>query len=100
MRRATSGSRWDRVGHATTVGLAFGPFALLFSVWIPSLALILGTIAIVAGSLDARGGSGRRVRFARLAIGLGILAIVATAFVVIVSTPSGATNGTSGPAPA
>jgi hypothetical protein len=37
------------------------------------------------------------VRFARLAIGLGILAIVATAFVVIVSTPSGATNGTSVP---
>lgn len=92
MAASTRRSRWEGIGHATTLGLAFAPFALLFSIWIPSFALIFGTIAIAAGSVDFRWASGRRARFGLVPIGLGILAIVVTLIVVAVSTTSPASG--------
>jgi hypothetical protein len=92
-------SRWH-IGHATAVGLAFVPFALVFTIWIPSLALIFGSVAVAAGALDVRWASGRRARFGLLSIGLGILAIVVTLIVVVVTSTgptSGAANTTVSP---
>ena len=79
-------SRWADVGHATVIGLAFAPFALLFAVWIPSLALVFGSAAVAAGCFDVRWSSGRRTRFALLAVGSGLLAIMLTMIVVVVTT--------------
>jgi hypothetical protein len=94
MADSTRRSRWEGIGHATTLGLAFAPFALLFSIWIPSFALIFGTVAVAAGSVDFRWASGRRARFGLVPIGLGILAIVVTLIVVATTTSptSGAAN--------
>ncbi len=94
MADSTRRSRWEGIGHATTLGLAFAPFALLFSIWIPSFALIFGTVAAAAGSVDFRWASGRRARFGLVPIGLGILAIVVTLIVVATTTSptSGAAN--------
>jgi enoyl-CoA hydratase/carnithine racemase len=88
-------SRWEGIGHATTLGLTFAPFALLFSIWMPSVALIFGTAAIAAGSVDFRWASGRQARFGLVPIGLGILAVVVTLVVVALTTTgpaSGVTN--------
>ena len=92
MAASTRRSRWEGIGHATALGLAFAPFALLFTIWIPSFALIFGAVAVAAGSIDLRWASGRQVRFGLLPIGLGILAIVVTLIVVVVTT--GSSTGT------
>jgi hypothetical protein len=86
MTVSTRRSRLEGIGFATTLGLAFVPFAFLFSIWIPSFALIFAAVAIAAGSVDFRWASGRRARFGLVPIGLGILAIVITLIVVAVST--------------
>jgi hypothetical protein len=101
MGAATGGSRWDDVGRPTAVGLALAPFALLFTIWIPSFALIFGSAAVAAGALDVRWASGRRARFGLLPIGLGILAIVVTLIVVAITTTdpaSGTANTVVSPA--
>jgi hypothetical protein len=95
MAATTRRSRWDDIGHPTAAGLAFAPFALLFTVWMPSLALVFGAVAVAAGSLDLRWGSARQRRFALLAIGLGFLAIVVTLIVVAITTPD-PVSGTAG----
>ena len=92
MAASTRRSRWEGIGHATTLGLAFAPFAVLFSIWIPSVALIFGTVAIAAGSVDFRWASGRQARFGLLPIGLGILAVVVT-LVVVALTTTGPASG-------
>jgi MFS superfamily sulfate permease-like transporter len=92
MAASTRRSRWEGIGHATALGLAFAPFALLFSIWIPSFALIFGAVAIAAGSVDFRWASGRQARFGLLPIGLGILAIVVT-LVVVALTTTGPASG-------
>jgi hypothetical protein len=92
MAASTRRSRWEEIGHATTLGLAFAPFALLFTIWIPSFALIFAAVAIAAGSVDFRWASGRQARFGLLPIGLGILAIVVTLIVVAVTTTSPASG--------
>ena len=83
----------DRTRHDPRTRLR--AFALLFSMWIPSVALIIGTVAIAAGSVDFRWASGRQARFGLLPIGLGILAVVVTLVVVALTTTgpaSGVTN--------
>jgi hypothetical protein len=95
MAASTRRSWWEGIGHATTLGLAFAPFALLLSIWIPSFALIFGAVAIAAGSVDFRWASGRQARLGLLSIGLGILAIVITLIVVAVTTPSPANGAAS-----
>jgi hypothetical protein len=92
MAASTRRSRWEGIGLTTTIGLAFAPFAFLFSIWIPSFALIFATVAIAAGSVDFRWASGRRARFGLLPIALGILAIVVTLIVVAVTTTSPASG--------
>ena len=99
MAASTGRSRWDGIGHATAFGLAFVPFAFLFSFWIPSFALIFATVAIAAGSVDVRRTSGREARSGLLPIGLGTLAIVVTLIVVALTTTdpaSGAANTVAG----
>jgi hypothetical protein len=100
MAASTRRSRWEGVGHATTLGLAFAPFAFLFSIWIPSFALIFASVAIAAGSVDFRWASGRRARLGLFPIGLGFLAIVVTVVVVALTTTGparGAANTVVGP---
>ena len=92
MAPSTRRSRWEGIRLTTTIGLAFAPFAFLFSIWIPSFALIFATVAIGAGSVDFRWASGRRARFGLLPIALGILAIVVTLIVVVVTTTSPASG--------
>jgi hypothetical protein len=83
----TSGDRsTDEVGHWSVAGLAVAPFAILFSVWIPTIALVLGLVTLVAGALDLRGATGRRRTFARLALVLGLASIALVVIVVVVTT--------------
>jgi hypothetical protein len=91
MAASTRRSRWEGIGHATTLGLALVPFGLLLSISIPSFALIFGTGAVAAGSVDFRWASGRRARFGLVPIGLGILAIVVT--LIVVATTTSPTSG-------
>jgi hypothetical protein len=94
MAGSTAHSWWEDIGHATAVGLAFAPFALVFTIWIPSFALLFGVIAVTAGAIDVRWASGRRARWGLLPIGLGILGILATLLVVAV-TSTGPTSGSA-----
>jgi hypothetical protein len=83
----TSGDRSnDEVGRWSAAGLAVAPFALLLSVWIPTLALILGLVTLVAGALDIRGATGRRRTFALWTLVLGLASIALVAIVVVVTT--------------
>ena len=79
------------IGHATTLGLAFAPFAILFSFWIPTLALLFAAVTLVTGALDLRGSTGLRRRVALLSVGLGLAAIALAVIVVVVTSgpPSG-----------
>ena len=76
----------DEVGRWSVAGLAVAPFALLFSVWIPTLALILGLVTLVAGALDLRGATGRRRTFALGTLVLGLASIALVAIIVVVTT--------------
>jgi hypothetical protein len=94
MAGSVTHSWWEDIGHATAVGMAFAPFALVFTIWIPSFALLFGVIAVAAGAIDVRWASGRRARWGLLPVGLGILGIVATQLVVAVTTTA-PTNGSA-----
>jgi hypothetical protein len=81
----------DEVGHGTVVGLAFGPFAILFTFWIPTLAVLFVIVAVVAGAIELRGSTGLRRRLALLSLGLGLGSIALLALVLFV--PSGPSSG-------
>jgi hypothetical protein len=81
------------VGRLSVAGLAFAPFAVLFSFWIPTLALLLAAVTLVTGALDLRGSTGLRRRLALLTGGLGLAAIALVVIVVVVT--SGSSSGTS-----
>ena len=83
----------SNVGRASLVGLAFAPFAILCSFWIPTLALLFAAITLVTGVLDLRGSTGLRRRVALLTAGLGLAAIALTVIVVVVT--SGSSTGTA-----
>jgi hypothetical protein len=70
---AATGGRSADVGRSS-VGLALAPFAILFSFWIPTLALLLAVVPLVTGTLDLRGSTDRRRRVALLTVGLGLAA--------------------------
>ena len=79
------------VGRLSVAGLAFAPFAILFSFWIPTLALLFAAVALVTGALDLRGSTGLRRRVALLSVGLGLAAIALAVIVVVVT--SGPSSG-------
>jgi uncharacterized membrane protein len=81
------------MGWSSVVGLAFAPFAILFSFWIPTLALLLAAVTIVTGTLDLRGSTDRRRRVALLTVGLGLAATALVLIVVVVT--SGSSSGPS-----
>jgi hypothetical protein len=84
---ATSGDRSnDVIGGSSVVGFAIAPFAILFSVWIPTLALILGLVTLGLGAMDLRGATGRRRTFARLTLALGLASIALVLIVVVATT--------------
>jgi hypothetical protein len=70
-------------------------FGLFCAFWIPTLAVLFGLIAVVAGTMDLRGSSGPRRAVAGLAIALGLGALVATVAVVVLSTSTGPSSGTA-----
>ena len=82
------------VGTRSLIGLAVAPVAILFSFWIPTLALLLGLVTLIAGALDLPGSTGVRRRVALWTIGLGLASIALTVVVVIVTSGSG--SGTAG----
>jgi hypothetical protein len=83
----TTGARSnDEVGRWSVAGLAVAPFAILFSVWIPTLALMLALVTLVAGALDLRRATGRRRTFARLTLLLGLASVTLVVIVVAVTT--------------
>jgi hypothetical protein len=98
---ATSSTTKSELGRFSVAGLAFAPFAILFTLWVPTLALIFAAVTIVAGALDLRGSSGLRRRMAILTVGLGLTAIALTVIVVVVSSgsPTSGTAVNSTPAP-
>ena len=81
------------VGTRSVTGLAVAPFAILFSFWIPTLALLLGLVTIIAGALDLPGSTGLRRRAALWTIGLGLASIALMVVVVIVTSGSGSGTG-------
>lgn len=83
----------SNVGRASVVGLAFAPFAILASFWIPTLALLFAAVTLVTGALDLRGSTGLRRRVALLTGILGLAAITLTVIVVVVT--SGSSSGTA-----
>jgi hypothetical protein len=83
----------SNVGRASIVGLAFAPFAILSSFWIPTLALLFAAVTLVTGALDLRGSTGLRRRVALITGILGLAAITLT--VIVVVTTSGPSSGTS-----
>jgi hypothetical protein len=91
----------SNVGRASIVGLAFAPFAILCSFWIPTLALLFAAVTLITGALDLRGSTGLRRRVALITGILGIAAITLTVIVVVVTTsgPSSGTSVTSIPPP-
>ena len=74
------------MGRLSVGGLAFAPFAIIFSFWIPRLALLFGVVTTVAGALDARGAAGRRRQVAFLTVGIGLAAIALTVIVVVLTS--------------
>jgi hypothetical protein len=88
------------VGRLSVAGLAFAPFAILFSFWIPTLALLFAAVTLVSGALDLRGSTGLRRRAALFSVGLGLAAIALTVIVVVVTSgPSSGNAVTSVPPP-
>ena len=88
------------VGRLSVAGLAFAPFAILFSFWIPTLALLFAAVTLVTGALDLRGSTGLRRRVALLSVGLGLAAIaLAVTVVVVTSGPSSGDAVNSVPPP-
>jgi hypothetical protein len=85
------------IGLASVAGLAAGPFAILFSFWIPTIALLFAVVTIVAGALDLRRSTGSRRRIALLALVLGLAAIALVAIVVVSTTGSSSGNAVSSP---
>jgi hypothetical protein len=81
-----AGTPKTEIGRASVVGLAFAPFAFLFSVWIPTPALLFALVSIFGGALDLRGSRGPRRRLATLSIGLGLGSIALMVIVVVVTT--------------
>jgi hypothetical protein len=74
------------VGRLSFAGLAFAPFAILFSFWIPTLAFLFAAVTLVTGALDLRGSTGLRRRVALLSVGLGVAAIALAVIVVMVTS--------------
>ncbi|HEX5937549.1 MAG TPA: hypothetical protein VFZ75_07680 [Actinomycetota bacterium] len=91
---ATPSTTKTEIGGLSVTGLAFAPFAILFTFWIPTLALVFAAVTIAGGALDLRASAGLRRRIALLAVGLGLAAIALTVVVVIVSSGS-PTTGTA-----
>jgi hypothetical protein len=85
------------IGLASVAGLAVAPFAILFSFWIPTMALLFAVVTIVAGALDLRRSTGSRRRIALLALVLGLAAIALVAIVVVSTTGSSSGNAVSSP---
>ena len=85
----------DTIGSRSVVGLVSAGFGLSCAFWIPTLAVLFGLIAVVAGTMDLRGSSGPRRAVAALAIALGIGALLATVAVVVLSMSSGPSSGTA-----
>ncbi len=78
----------DEVGRLSVAGLAFAPFAIVISFWIPTLALLFAAVTLVTGALDLRGSTGLRRRGALLSVGLGLAAIALAVIVVVVTSGS------------
>jgi hypothetical protein len=85
----------DTIGSTSAVGLVSAVFGLFCAFWIPTLAVLFGLIAVVAGTIDLRGSSDPRRTVAALAIALGLGALLATVAVIVVSTSSGPSSGTA-----
>jgi hypothetical protein len=51
-------ARKNEVGRLSVAGLAFAPFVILFSFWIPTLALLFAAVTLLTGALDLRGSTG------------------------------------------
>lgn len=83
------------IGFASVVGLAFTPFAILFSFWIPTLALLFALVMIVAGLLDLRASADIRRTVARLTLILGLAAVALMVIVVVVTTGPSSGNAVS-----
>jgi hypothetical protein len=81
---------------AAIASVLLGILALLAVVWFPTLAILLGLVALAVGLLSRRRNAARqgglsgerpwRIRLGVLGIGTGAAAVVASIVVVILST--------------
>ena len=86
-------SRTRGESSSAVVGLVFGVVGLLATVWIPTLAFLLGLAAIALGYVGWRGSSPGRRSLPTVAMVLGAVVLVLCAVVVLLST--GSSSGTS-----
>jgi peptidoglycan/LPS O-acetylase OafA/YrhL len=85
-------SRTHGGSSSAIVGLVLGVVGLLATVWIPTLAFLLGLAAIALGYVGWTGSPERR-SLATVAIVLGAVVLVLCAAVVLLTT--GSSSGTS-----
>jgi hypothetical protein len=86
-------SRTHRGSSSAIVGLVLGVVGLLATVWIPTLAFLLGLAAIALGYVSGRGSSPGRKSSATAAMVLGAVVLVLCTAVVLLTT--GSSSGTS-----
>jgi cytochrome bd-type quinol oxidase subunit 1 len=86
-------SRTHGGSSSAIVGLVLGVVGLLATVWIPTLAFLLGLAATALGYIGWRGSSPGRRSFATEAMVLGAVVLVVCAAVVLLTT--GSSSGTS-----
>ena len=86
-------SRTHGGSSSAIVGLVSGVVGLLATVWIPTLAFLLGLAAIALGYVGWRGSSPERKSSATVAMVLGAVVLVLCAAVILLTT--GSSSGTS-----
>ena len=91
MIAATGTRRSTRVGLAAAA-IVVGVLAIPLTVIFPTLALLLGGVAFILGWVARRGTLASAQVFATIGMSLGLLALVATIAVVIL-TSGGSTGG-------
>jgi hypothetical protein len=96
-------SRMERVktvktedaGLESYTAIVAGVLGVLTSAWIPTLGILFGALAVIFGSINLRGATGRRRALAIAAIVLGLLAPLIFV-VIIVLSGSSPTSGNAG----
>jgi hypothetical protein len=84
MRRANT----QDAGLESYTAVASGILGVLTSLWIPTLGILFGALAVIFGFINLRGATGRRRALAIAAIVLGLLAPLIFVVVIVVSSGS------------